>query len=288
MNKIILACLGSLSALALAGCGGEPGAVSGQTFSSPSVPLGQGKVHLYARLDGNGHPQSIGLKFTEAALRGLPTAASDGQRCLDLNGDGRTDLHMECVGGHETVLRLPEEARARLGTPIHYATLNYNAHGHQPAGVYDRPHFDFHFYAQPDEERRGIRLGRCGELMDCDDFATATKDLAPEYAPPGYANVGAAAGMMGNHLIDPQGPEFQGQPFTHTWIWGTYDGRISFFEPMITVAYLQTRPRAECVDLRMPQRFHESGSYPTRSCLTFDPGRQEYDVSLERFEFFGD
>lgn len=44
---------------------------------------------------------------------------------------------------------------------------------------------------------------------------------------------------MGNHLIRPAAPEFNGSPFTHTWIWGSQGGRISFWEPMITVAFLE-------------------------------------------------
>jgi len=44
---------------------------------------------------------------------------------------------------------------------------------------------------------------------------------------------------MGNHLIRPAAPEFNGDSFTHTWIWGLQGGHISFWEPMITVAFLK-------------------------------------------------
>jgi len=31
---------------------------------------------------------------------------------------------------------------------------------------------------------------------------------------------------MGNHLLDLTGPEFNKQPFTRTWIYGAYDGKV--------------------------------------------------------------
>lgn len=44
---------------------------------------------------------------------------------------------------------------------------------------------------------------------------------------------------MGNHLQNLAAPEFDGELFTHTWIWGTQGGEISFLEPMITVELLE-------------------------------------------------
>ena len=38
---------------------------------------------------------------------------------------------------------------------------------------------------------------------------------------------------MGNHLVDLTGPEFQKQPFTRSWIFGAYGGRIIFYEEMV-------------------------------------------------------
>ena len=42
---------------------------------------------------------------------------------------------------------------------------------------------------------------------------------------------------MGWHWIDPLSPEFTGQPFSKTYIYGYYGGELSFVEPMITLAY---------------------------------------------------
>ena len=116
---------------------------------------------------------------------------------------------------------------------------------------------------------------------------TAQQPLAPEYAPAGYSDAGAVMGMMGNHLINLQSPEFKGQPFTHTWIWGTYGGKISFLEPMITARYLQSQPVHQCFGYAMPQKFHEAGFYPQKYCIDFNKGLKEYTVSLEDFKYFG-
>ena len=35
--------------------------------------------------------------------------------------------------------------------PLKWALLNWNPHGHIPPGIYDRPHFDVHFYMEPIE-----------------------------------------------------------------------------------------------------------------------------------------
>lgn len=39
---------------------------------------------------------------------------------------------------------------------------------------------------------------------------------------------------MGNHLIDTTGPEFHGEGFTHAYIYGSWDGDVTFMEPVVT------------------------------------------------------
>jgi len=45
---------------------------------------------------------------------------------------------------------------------------------------------------------------------------------------------------MGNHLVDPTNAEFNGKKFTRAWIYGVYDGRVTFFEEMSTREYVST------------------------------------------------
>ena len=75
---------------------------------------------------------------------------------------------------------------------------------------------------------------------------------------PDHIDVGAAVPDMGNHLIDSKSPELvtKGTIFTHTFIFGAYDGHVSFYEPMITRAYLEpARPvRADQATAGMANR----------------------------------
>ena len=41
-------------------------------------------------------------------------------------------------------------------TPYQFVELNWNPQGHEPPGIYDLPHFDFHFYTISLEKRNTI------------------------------------------------------------------------------------------------------------------------------------
>ena len=77
---------------------------------------------------------------------------------------------------------------------------------------------------------------------------------------------------MGNHLIDRSRPSWSpaGRIFTHTFIFGAYDGRVTFYEPMITRAYLESRPDL-CVPIKQPQAWAIEGYYPTTYCIRYRP-----------------
>ncbi len=87
-------------------------------------------------------------------------------------------------------------------------------------------------------------------------------------------------------MLDMTASELAGSPFVQTWIYGTLDGDISFFEPMITMAYLQNLKGKECYNLKMPQVFGEPGYYPTRTCNQFNRGQGTYQIILDKFKWF--
>ena len=62
------------------------------------------------------------------------------------------------------------------------------------------------------------------------------RPLPPQYMPAGYSNAGSVVPYMGNHLINLSSPDFTGNPFTRTFLYGVYDGQLTFVEPMITKA----------------------------------------------------
>lgn len=251
--------------------------INGQVF-----PLGNGSVNTYLVLEDGGVPVALGIRMSETALDGLPAKPNDTDRCFDMDGDGKHGSG-ECVGEYETVMLWPEEA-SQANLPFKWMGLGWNAHGHAPPGVYDKPHFDVHFYMVDKEAIDAIRPGTCGIMVDCEDFERAVVPVPPVNLPAGYADVGAVVPAMGNHLVNTASPELATPPeaFTHTLIYGAYDGRIIFLEPMATREFLAGRPDL-CAPIVQPEQWETSGFLPTEYCIRYLPDESALTVSLEGF-----
>lgn len=254
-----------------------------------SAPLGDGRLTAYSQSE-RGVPRAIGLVFPSRTLQGLPfDPPTAGLWCFDKSGDGTVDEMTECTGGYENALHLNARFRDRVDTPFTYLLVNWNPHGHIPPGVYDLPHFDIHFYLNDNAERLAIRVGPCPQLTNCDDYALGKILPAERYRTADHADVDAVEPAMGNHLIDVTGPEFAGEPFTHSFIYGTWNGHITFYEPMVTHAWfsdLVTGARADqCFAIKLPQAWERAGWYPTEYCLRYRENRDELTASLERFVY---
>jgi hypothetical protein len=254
-----------------------------------SAPLGMGEQTAYTQTVGS-RPVSVGVRISDEGLDELPyDPPNAGLWCYDKNGDGTTDRMTECAGGYETALPLGPDFRREVDSPYSYVLLNWNPMGHPPPHVYHLPHFDVHFYLNDNAERLKIRPGPCPALVNCDDYELG-KDLPdPRYIAPDYEDIEAIEPAMGNHLIDRTGPEFHGERFTHTFIYGSWDDEITFYEPMVTLEWLSglrdgSRPNA-CYDLKLPEGWQESGWYPTRYCIRHLDNRDELTVSLEGFRY---
>jgi hypothetical protein len=210
------------------------------------VAIGGGIARSYATVDGLGVPTELGLTLTEAALTALPAAST------------------------EYVFALPSQASQ---TPFKHAAINWEPLGHPPAGVYTVPHFDFHFYMITTEAREAIILT---------DPAVAAKVAMKPSAdnfPAGYIT-GMISARMGQHWRDPSGPEFNGQPFTGTIIYGSYDGAINFVEPMLAKSYLESKPLSVVTPLKLPATFGIRGYQPTSYTVRWDASTKEYRVAL--------
>lgn len=260
-----------------------PGAALANPASSPSAPLGAGEVNVRAELAEDGTaPRAITLRFDEAALDGLPSERNMAGRCFDIDGDGAF-ADSECEGDYEVRLALPPELSARNDIPFGWVMVNWNPAGHPP-GPWQIGHFDVHFYMMPEEKLDAIRLGPCGILMDCEDFERAVRPVPPGYVHPDHVSVDAAVGGMGNHLIDSKAPELMDakNAFTHTWIFGAYDGEITFYEVMLTPVFM-TLGQSGCHPIKQPEAWQKPGWYPTSYCIRFDPSEKAHEISLEDF-----
>src|SRR6185437_6796672 len=173
-----------------------------------------------------GTPVKLGIALSERALDGLP-------------GGEASSMYL---------LPLPVQAPA----PYELVELDWNPQGHPPMGVYTVPHFDFHFYTITRAERDAIMPSDPHYAMEANNLPT-DGFVPPAYAPlagPGQTPADVAVPMMGLHWEDLLSPELQAllghpenyHPFDKTFIYGSWNGQFIFYEPMVTRAFLQTKP----------------------------------------------
>lgn len=167
------------------------------------------------------------------------------------------------------------------GTPFEFVGVWWNPDGHPPEGVYDVPHFDFHFYHVAESDVDDIEGS---PLFGGSDVPTP---VAPDQYPAGYFPDHSVVPEMGLHWFDSSAPEWSGGSFSHTNIYGSYDGDLIFVEPMITKEFLEGMAECESVttEIATPERFPEAGQYPTAYSISH-PDSDTFEVALESFEEF--
>jgi hypothetical protein len=244
--------------------------------------VGKSRISTYSEMEPGKGPKVIGVSFPSAVLKDLPAHSAE-RHCVDRNKDGKISKPAECNMWHEWAIPLPSEVASRQDVPLKWALINWNPMGHIPPGVYDKPHFDVHFYLDSIENVFAIGPGTCGaEFARCDQFEIAKKPIPANYFHPDYKDVDAVAPAMGSHLVDTTGPEFSGTPFTRTWIYGVYDGRITFYEEMVALEYMLSKPNV-CSKFKTADAVEQTGYYPTESCVRYDAASDTYNVTLEKF-----
>jgi Domain of unknown function (DUF5602) len=244
--------LGLLSVGLLTACDDDdPVSKAGTTYGN-AVTVGNGSARAYVTTDASGTATEIGIRLTETALNGLPATPATGVM-YDL--------------------ALPATASQ---TPFDHVSFDWNPVGHEPAGVYTTPHFDAHFYIQPMSAQHAITLDD-----PKGDIFPATTMLPAGYITPPNTAPGRTVPMMGRHWVDPTSPEYQpGGAFSSTFIYGTYDGKVTFLEPMFTKAMLTTSVNFDAA-IKQPQAYEKTGkAYPTRYRIRYDAGAREYVIAL--------
>lgn len=230
--------------------GPRPGSGSRGGLVGPRVAVGDGFAWTELAFDGN-RLLSAAVVLDEAALTGLPASGP----------------------AVEYVLPLPANAPP---TVFDHVGLDWQPQGHAPPMVYTRPHFDVHFYMISQQQR---------DAMTPADPAFAAKSTqmpAPDEIPPDYVPDAAGVPRMGNHWMDAKGHEFHGGTFTNTLVYGFYEGKMVFIEPMVALDYLLTQP-TELQRLSLPARYPKPGAYPREYGLIFDDVAREYLIYLTDF-----
>jgi len=260
----------------------EADAGGGHTIRHYGIPvrLGNGTARTYVLVNTSDRdvPLEVGVALSEGAMEGLAAATG--------------------MAGHESIVVNLLALPALNPTPVRFVELDWNPAGHEPAAIYGVPHFDFHFYTVSRETRSSI-------VPTDPRYAEAAASFpAPEFRPPFYVDAATAAGapasavtvpQMGLHWFDVRAPELQAalgnpagyQPFTRTFIKGTWDGRFVFDEPMITRAWLlakriSSREAApdEIIPVPTAARYEPAGYYPQAYRVAYDPRAREFLVGL--------
>ena len=229
----------------------DPSLIS-NTFKGPEIHVGQGKVRSFITISHSGVPAEIGFELTDSVLMGLPA-------------DG------------ENSYIIPLHQKAGTVTPFDHLELDWNPQGHPPPGIYTFPHFDFHFY----------KISLAAQMAIPADDAT-THYLFANYPPLGYIPAGYAPGpagvpQMGLHWLDVLAPEFNGGHFTKTFIYGSYNGAVTFYEPMVTKAFIEATSYSSA-PIRQPIHFAPANTYyPTQYNVYRNASNGNYYVSLTGF-----
>ncbi|GAD87186.1 hypothetical protein NCAST_34_03160 [Nocardia asteroides NBRC 15531] len=256
-TRTVTAALAALLVLASAAACGDDG---DKTYYGDERALGNGQIRTYVVTD-DGTPTEVGLRIQEAALEGLPMPAT----------------MPEGPPPASPPLALPAEAD---GTVVDHLTFDWVPHGHPPVGMFDKPHFDSHFYFIDPAAVAAI------DPQDPAFLTKAANSPDPKYMPAGNATIPEpievqAVPAMGVHWVDMSNPVAPGQ-FTQTLINGAWDGEYIFTEPMFTRDWLLTKP-SFTGDIPQPQAYQHSTRYPTTYSIRFDDNAKEYVVSVGGF-----
>jgi hypothetical protein len=256
-----IAALASVGAIVACSNSTEP---SSKIVYGPAQSLGQGNARIYVSLDGAGKPTALGVALSEGALNALPQTP--------LPGGG--------VSAATLMLALPPEAKV---TGFDHAMLDWNPIGHEPQMVYTLPHFDFHFYTMTEAAQMAIMP------TDPDYAAKLDKLPAEAYQPAGNIKLPGGVPMMGAHWVDPTSPELLPPPnnktFTRTFLYGSYDGHMIFFEPMITKVHVESLKTAPgnliTTPIKLPASYEKPGYYPTQYTIQWNAAAKEYRIALD-------
>ena len=217
-----------------------------ETLYGPEVEIGNGTIRSFIEKDATGTPTVLGLEFPASALENLPQGAEHGE---------------------SFILELPETL-----APYDHISFDWNEHGHGPQGIYDIPHFDVHFYFMSFEDR--MQIGPFDTLQ----FANKPD---PKYLPDNHIWTDGVP-TMGAHWIDPTSPELNGAPFTKTFIFGSYDGEVTFIEPMISLDYLKGKPGEATTPIPQPTEWQKAGYYPMTYSIRYDAAKGRYSITLDQ------
>jgi hypothetical protein len=224
------------------------------THLGDAVKIGDDSARTYVRLDASGNPTAIGIAIDHAAMMNIPEQGPFGS---------------------SFTLPVPNAGNGKL--PFKHITFDYNPHGHDPAPTFMVEHFDAHFYTMTATEVAAIGLDSNKLYKEPNQ-----SDVPAGYT--GYINAGpmgriAVGGvpMMGWHFSDSTKPV---SSFDHVFIYGFYNAKMNFLEPMVTKAFLDAHTDVTR-DIPQPQTYINSGNYwPTKYRIYYNATTNQHFIEM--------
>lgn len=182
--------------------------------------------------------------------------------------------------------------------PFAYVEVDWNTEGEPrgPNNSFISPHFDFHFYMQPqsDIDEHLTCVSTNGRV--CDDFATSYDQMQlfqnmpdSQYVPSSYrADVGSAIPEMGLHLLDASFDyTVENVNHTPTLIYGSFNGQVIFAEASVTLYTLQdviaTPGQTLSFAFQQPEAFATEIDWPTEFVITYLPETGGFQTGFANF-----
>lgn len=244
-NTILLTCAVIVT---LTACKKDKTEPHNQVVISKTEPkqFQHGKTWTWYQTDANGDPMRLAVAIDDAAMNSLDTSTPGG-----------AGHHHE----NSLSLQLPS---GTTNTPFTHILLDWNPKGHEPEMIYGKPHFDFHFYMSTEAERLAIPPYE----VDSSKFLVP---IPSGFLPANYFAIPGGVPLMGSHCVDVTSPELNGAPFTQTFIYGSYNGKVTFYEPMMTGDFVKNNTNFERA-IPQPVKFQKTGWYPTKMRLAKENG----------------
>jgi hypothetical protein len=236
-------------------------------FGTPQY-MGNGAFKTYVVIDHeNEMPIALGCEFSKAFLFDPP---------FEVMMTGMPMSHID--------LQFPDITTAY--TPFQSYESNWMPLGH-PNSPYAVAHIDFHFYLVSEDKRATWTDGNCGvDGVSAQTFCKGVTPIPAPCCPPTYVLPGLVSPKMGSHMVSFLDPALSGQRFAQTFIFGTMEGRIIFYEPMITIEFfekVQNASTPSCFPISNPSHQPQGGMYPTQYCIYTT--NNNFRVELNQFAF---
>lgn len=224
------------------------------THYGTPVKIGDDSARTYVKVDASGNPTAIGIAIDHEAMANIPSQGPFGS---------------------SFPLPIPNEGNSKL--PFKHITFDYNPSGHEP-GPFMVEHFDAHFYTMTATEVAAIDM----------DSNKMYKEPNQSDVPAGYTGYFQVPGggpriavggvpMMGWHFSDSTLPV---TAFDHVFIYGFYNAKMNFMEPMVTKAFLDSHADVTR-NIPQPQTYINSGNYwPTKYRIYYEAATQRHFIEM--------